>query len=551
VGSKVIGILSVYGYQPDLFGAEEIALFDQLGKEMSLAYTVEAERKLVEIANSQLRHIANNLPVLIAYLNAERKFQFINKTGERWCAREAKDIIGKSSAEIRGLVSVYDGDELFKAFKLGHLEIERTNTYPDGITRSVQSTLVPDKDSDGNIRGYFRLDTDVTTRNQVQSQLRDLQKREAIGQLTGGVAHDFNNLLMIIGGNLAIAAGEVADRPDTVAHLDTARKAVDRGASLTRSLLAFSRQQSLQPKVVDVQVLFHDLESLIRRTLPESIELKFIAEEDLWPCEVDPGQLQNALLNLIVNARDAMPDGGKLTIEVSNAVFDAQNHHPVDGAPYGSYVELAVTDTGHGMTEEVLAKAFDPFFTTKDVGKGSGLGLSMVYGFVTQSKGAVKIDSTVGVGTTVRIYLPKVGQVTEGAEAAATPVAHHPLRGKTVLVVEDDADVRALTVSMLRSVGLTVLEADRVETALHVAQTPPKIDLLLSDVILPGGKSGRVIAEELQRQVPNLKVLYMSGYTEDVFADKLDAGDGAKVHLLHKPFKKDDLLAKVSEILAT
>jgi PAS domain S-box-containing protein len=543
---RVLGIMNIYASETNVFEESEVTLFERLANEIIFKMVLEDEKKKSEQSDLFLRSISDNLPVLIGYMDAERKFRFINKTGEQWYARPASEIVGKTSAELTGFKAQVEG-KLFKEQLLEGRPVRGggARLFPDGKTRITETAAIPDISPDGTLKGYFRLSLDITQRKEVEDQLRELQKREAIGQLTGGIAHDFNNLLMIISGNLEIVSKHLTDSPDSLTLIKTARSAVVRGATLTRSLLAFSRQQPLKPSNTNVNDLLRDLVGLIRRTLVESIDLTVDDEDGSWSCEVDPGQLQNALLNLIANARDAMPDGGRLTIKVGNVKFTDRTPPPVVEMPIGDYVEIAVADTGHGMSEEVIAKAFDPFFTTKDVGKGSGLGLSMVYGFVTQSKGYVSIDSAIGLGTTVRIYLPRAQQGIEGTHhvSRADPGT---LAGKTVLVVEDDADVRTLTVSMLRSAGLTVLEADRAEKAFQVAKAHPEIDLLLSDVVLPGGKSGRYIAEELQRRIPSLKVLDMSGYTEDVFEDQFKGA--IEITLLHKPFTSESLIKKVVEL---
>ena len=509
-----------------------------------------AANKTLAGLNNRLHSITDNLPVLIGYLNPERQYKFINRTGQNWYARSTDHILNKTPAELIGEPFLFDTPVFVDKLEKGPFKTETTRKYPDGVTRTVETTVIPDRDADGTLRGYYRLGTDITARKRAEDELRHLQSIEAVGQLTGGIAHDFNNLLMVIGGNLELLDERLGDQPALHAFAEKCRIAVERGATLTRSLLAFASQQPLQPAIVDIRVLLSDLEDLIRRTIPENIDLRIDAAEDLWTCEIDVGQLQNALLNLIVNARDAMADGGHLTISLANATLGDQSPNSEDAA-IGAYVEIAVSDTGHGMTEEVAAKAFEPFFTTKAVGKGSGLGLSMVYGFVNQSKGHIDIQSTVGLGTVVRLYLPRGGLNNNDSQPLSN-VAHRPVVGSivgmTVLVVEDEADILALTVLMLQSAGLNVLSADRAESAFQIAQTNPNINLLLTDVVLPGGMNGRVLAEELQRRRPRLKVLYMSGYTDDIFDNQLKGA--LEVNLLQKPFDKSQLISRISSLLA-
>ena len=374
--------------------------------------------------------------------------------------------------------------------------------------------------------------------------LRQAHRMEAIGHLTGGVAHDFNNLLAILGGNLELLDEKLGDRPELRDFAKMGLQAVERGATLTRSLLAFARQQPLSPQAVDLKKLVQDIADLVRRTVPENIEIAVVAGAGLWNCEADPGQLQNALLNLIANARDAMPEGGRMTIETGNARLDEEYAAKHADVTPGQYVMLAVSDTGHGMPPEVVARAFDPFFTTKGPGLGSGLGLSMVYGFAKQSRGQVKIYSEAGHGTTVRIYLPKAAAAEEERPAIAAAAAH---AGKTIIVVEDDADVRTLTRTRLELLGYRVLEAGDPQQALRVVRDDPRIALLLTDVVLPGGMNGPKLAEEIRRLRPGVKVLYMSGYTENAILHqgRLEPG----VHLLQKPFTKGELASKILAVL--
>ena len=383
-------------------------------------------------------------------------------------------------------------------------------------------------------------------RDEIARQLMQSQKMEAIGKLTGGMAHDFNNLLSVIMGRLEMLRDDLADRPQLREWVRICLNAAARGATLTRSMLAFSRQQPLKPVELDLAAAFADMVELLPRTLGETIEVKVQFGAGLWKCEADSAQLQNALLNLALNARDAMPQGGKLTIEASNVRLDDDYAAHNLGIAPGEYVVLSVSDTGTGMPPEVAARAFDPFFTTKGVGKGTGLGLSMVYGFARQSGGHVNIYSEVGVGTTVRLYLPRSTETTATAEIA-TPRAVAPAGGETILVVEDDADMQALTVAQLERLGYLPLAASTGPEALQLLATHPEIRLLLTDLTLPGGTNGRALAERAVASSPGLRVLYMSGYAENavVHQGRLDA----HVRLLQKPFGVDDLARQVREAL--
>jgi PAS domain S-box-containing protein len=393
----------------------------------------------------------------------------------------------------------------------------------------------------------------VKERMKVEEALRQAQKMEAIGQLTGGVAHDFNNLLTVILGGLETIARQLSTFPASPAterierSLRMASHGAERAATLTARLLAFARRQPLDPRPLDAGRLVTNLADLLQRTLGETIALETVTGGGLWGTHADPGELENALVNLAVNARDAMPTGGRLTIETGNAHLDdayvAQVPEPVAA---GQYVLIAVSDTGTGMTRETMAQVFEPFFTTKDVGKGTGLGLSQVYGFVRQSDGHVRIYSEVGEGTTIKIYLPRL--MAEASEAeAASPAS--PTHGgvESILVVEDHDDLRAFSTGVLRELGYQVLEAANGRSALEVLQATQDVDLLFTDVVLPEGMDGRRLADEVMRRRPGIKVLFTTGYTRNaiVHHGRLDPG----VNLISKPFSFEGLAAKVREVL--
>lgn len=398
-------------------------------------------------------------------------------------------------------------------------------------------------------RARITVAIDVTQRNRAEQQLRQSQKMEAVGQLTSGVAHDFNNLLTIIQGNLELLSERLPADKMISAMLSDALGASERGATLTRRLLAYSRQQTLEPRTISLHQLVGDLMVLLRRTLDETIMLDAIIAPDLWHVRIDPGQLENALLNLAVNARDAMPNGGKLTIEAFNAFLDADYAAQNPEMTPGEHVLVAVTDTGIGMPPDVAARAFEPFFTTKAVGRGTGLGLSMVFGFVRQSGGHIRIYSEVGRGTSIKLYLPRALTELDVRVANDKGSAPHPARGETVLVVEDDEGLRKLALTMLAGLGYRTLEAADGPQAMEEIGRPGPIDLLLTDVVLPKGMNGPAIASAAQQVRHGLKVLYMSGYTRDAIVHNgvLDEG----VHLIMKPFHKAELAAKVRKALDT
>jgi signal transduction histidine kinase/DNA-binding response OmpR family regulator len=389
------------------------------------------------------------------------------------------------------------------------------------------------------------LEDSEAERRQTEAALRQAQKMEAVGKLTGGVAHDFNNLLQVIGGNLQLLDRDLAGNAPARRRVTTAMGAVERGARLASQLLAFARQQPLDPTVINLGRLVRDMDDLLRRALGEDVELETVIGGGLWNTFADPNQLENVILNLAINARDAMESEGKLTVEACNAMLDDHyaQRHP-EAAP-GQYVMLAVSDTGCGMTPEVLERAFEPFFTTKPEGRGTGLGLSMVYGFVKQTGGHIKIYSEVGHGTTIKIYLPRSHQ----AEVPrGEPVPEHVEGGtETLLVVEDDPEVRATAVELLTELGYRVLKAPDGQSALAVIQSGIPIDLLFTDVVMPGPVRSPELARLARDHLPDLEVLFTSGYTENaiVHGGRLDPG----VQLLSKPYRREDLARKVRQLL--
>src|SRR5450631_3025951 len=381
-----------------------------------------------------------------------------------------------------------------------------------------------------------------------ESQVRQAQKMEAIGQLTGGVAHDFNNILTVITGTIEILDEAVKDRPHLAQITNMMGAAAARGADLTQHLLAFARRQPLQPRSVDVNAMVRDSARLLRPTLGEQIEIECMLAPDSAPALIDPSQLSTAILNLALNARDAMPNGGKLTLETRNVVLDENYAGMNSEVNPGSYILIAVSDSGPGIPASLLEKVFEPFYTTKDVGKGSGLGLSMVYGFVKQSNGHIRIYSEEGHGTTVKLYLP---QAAELADAPPADAGICELEGgdESILIVEDDTLVREYVVTQIGRLGYDTLAAGNAAEALAIISGPERIDLLFTDVIMPGTMNGRQLAIEAQTRRPGLKVLYTSGYTENaiVHHGRLDAG----VLLLPKPYLGSDLARMIRTALAS
>jgi PAS domain S-box-containing protein len=481
------------------------------------------------------------------WIHVDGKIEFANPAAARlFGAKGPEELIGQQVFAFihpddreRALERTRHLKDQLKALPLTEMRVLGL----DGKVRIGELQAVPFV-QDGRIH-VISSGRDVTAQREAESRLHQVQKMDAVGQLTGGVAHDFNNLLTVVIGALDLDLNRLPEevRPS----VQQALRAAERGAALTHRLLAFSRQQTLIARNVDFNRLITDMGDLLRRALGEHIDVELKLAGDLWPALADSGQVENSVLNLAINARDAMPDGGKLTVETSNAHLDEDYAaHNAEVTP-GDYVMMAVSDTGSGMSQEVLAHVFEPFFTTKEVGKGTGLGLSMIYGFAKQSGGHVKIYSEVGHGTTVRLYLPRL----ISAVAATSPAAPAPMTGKgggeTILVVEDNPDVRRLVLRQLRDLGYAVIEAANGPQALKILEDSATIDLLFTDVVMPGGMTGRQLAEAAKSRRPNLKTLFTSGYTEDSILrlGKLDPG----VRLLSKPYRKHELATRVREAL--
>jgi PAS domain S-box-containing protein len=434
------------------------------------------------------------------------------------------------------------------AARTGKYESEGWRVRKDGSTFWANAVINKIEGTNGRLLGFAKVTRDLTERRAAEERMRQAQKMEAIGQLTGGIAHDFNNLLTVVSGNIdALQRRLPKDADDSLRRLtDAALRGTTRAALLTHRLLAFSRRQPLEPKSISVNALITGITEMVHRTLGERIRVETVLAAGVWPTFVDSNQLESVLLNLAVNARDAMPDGGKLTIEATNVYLDEKYAADAEVAP-GQYVGIFVSDTGTGMTPEVVEKAFDPFFTTKEIGQGTGLGLSQVHGFIKQSGGHVKIYSEVGVGTTIKLYLPRDVSRDRDDETRTASASVPHAKGETVLVVEDEPDVRSFTVEVLRELGYRVIEAADAGAGLRLLDVHREIRLLLTDVGLPGGMNGRQLAEEARLRRRGLKVLYMSGYARNaiVHEGRLDLG----VELIMKPFTYDGLAAKIRLVL--
>jgi len=510
-------------------------------------------------SNTRLQQTENRFRLLVEavtdyaifMLDAEGKVVSWNPGAARIKGYVAEEIIGHHLSRFYTEEDRQSGvpeKAMAMALRDGHYEMEGWRVRKDGSTFWGNVVIHAIRDPSGQLLGFAKITRDLTEKRAAEEQLRQAQKMEAIGQLTGGVAHDFNNLLTVISGNLDMLHLRLQPEggDDLLRLVNSASRGATRAAVLTQRLLAFSRRQPLQPKFLSVNDLIAGMSEMLRRTLGESIVIETVLAGGLWATFVDANQLESALLNLAVNARDAMPDGGKLTIEAANVYFDEEYAAKAEVLP-GQYVGIFVSDSGIGMTADVASKAFEPFFTTKEIGQGTGLGLSQVYGFMKQSGGHAKIYSEIGAGTTVKLYLPRHYASDGAAEAPSAAVAIPRANGETVLVVEDDSDVRSFTSEVLRELGYRVIDASDGAAGLRLLDADREIKLLFTDVGLPGSMNGRQLADEARRRRAGLKVLFTSGYARNaiVHHGRLDPG----VELIVKPFTYAALAARIRRAL--
>jgi PAS domain S-box-containing protein len=532
------------------------AQFDHVGNPIGMIVIAEdvTEQRQVE---GQLRLLESAIArtndlVIITEANLidgeGPKIVYVNDAFERRTQFSREEILGKTPRMLQGVNT--SRSELNRIrLSLERMEPVRaqlTNYQKDGGEYSIELEIAPVFDRNGRCTHFVAIERDITERLALEAQLRQSQRLESVGQLTGGVAHDFNNLLTVVLGNADLLYDELDENDARRPLAEMIVGAAQKGAELTQRLLAFSRRQALDPKIVDINQLLHGMHGLLLRTLGEHIEIAVVAAENLARASVDPGQLESAILNLCLNARDAMPAGGRLTIETANMLLDtkyAANHSEVRA---GRYVMLAVSDTGVGISAQDLPRVFEPFFTTKETGKGTGLGLAMVYGFIKQSGGHVSIYSERGQGTSVKMYLPS----TDAEQELSSQPVEAELTGgsESILLVEDDPMVRSFAKKELVSLGYRVVEAANALTALDLLRGSEVFDLLFTDVVMPGGMSGKQLADEALKVRPALKVLYTSGYTENaiVHHGRLDPG----VTLLPKPYRRKELADKVRNTLA-
>nr|WP_245438945.1 PAS domain-containing sensor histidine kinase [Methylorubrum zatmanii] len=557
------------GYEEDTFVTFSYSpLRDEQGKIQGLFCTCAETTQQVR-ADAEIRRLAQTLESRVAERTQERDrlwrntqdiqvvidgsgiFNAVNPAFTAILGWAAEDVIGKSVFDF-----IVSGDEVVTNQALRHARtqnlptVENRYRHKDGGFRWISWVAAPDGDLIYASGRHITAEKDqAEALKQVEEALRQAQKMEAVGQLTGGLAHDFNNLLAGISGSLELMQTRMQQGrlTDVDRYMTAAQGASKRAAALTHRLLAFSRRQTLDPKPTNVNRLAAGMHELIQRTVGPGIPVEVVEASNLWPALVDPPQLENALLNLCINARDAMPDGGRITIETANKWLDEQAARKLD-MPEGQYLSLCVTDTGTGMPPEVVARVFEPFFTTKPIGEGTGLGLSMIYGFAQQSGGQVRIYSEVGQGTTVCIYLPRhYGEIANDDPTAQLAVLPRSEQGETVLIVDDEPTVRMLVSDILEDLGYTAIEAGDSATGLKVLQSDVRIDLLVTDVGLPGGMNGRQMADAARVSRPDLRVLFITGYAENAVLGNGHLAPGMAV--LTKPFAIETMAARIRSMI--
>lgn len=503
------------------------------------------ERKQFEQAmrDSELRlgTVLRSAPVILWTLDVDGRFTLSEGKGLEVLDLKPGQVVGQSVFDLFG-----DNEEV----------VNRTRQVLAGIPSSAELNVgdvvfevryAPIWDEEGNLDGAIGIALDVSERKAMEDELRQAQKINVIGQLTGGVAHDFNNILSIILGNLELLRQGIGSRKDLRDLVDPAIGATKRGAGLTHHLLAFSRKQSLKPQETDINDIVLDLTNLIKRTMEETIEVAPNLHSELWHILIDPNELQNALLNLALNARDAMPDGGQLSITTANIELDQQF---ADTHPYmnpGSYVTVTISDTGSGMAPDVMERVVEPFFTTKEVGKGSGLGLSMVYGFVKQSGGHIEIASQENQGTTVTLYFSRVQSQTDSSMEEAAASTGKISQNELALLVEDDENVRSVLANMLSKMGFKVIQAENGPEAISILGTTPQLDLLFTDMVMPNGISGADVARVAVESHPDIKVIITSGYSRDTASGVEGIADG--IDFISKPFEMDSLARVLQRVM--
>jgi signal transduction histidine kinase/CheY-like chemotaxis protein len=557
VEGELVGAFILYANTKGFFEGDDVSLLDEMAMDISFALEVnrrEEERRKAEVElrwrTAFFEAQVDSAPDGVLVVDGKGKRILQNQRLNALLKLPQDAFENLDFAErIQFLAGWVKNPDQFLE------KVQFVRSHPEEISRDIVELLdgtvlerisAPVIDKAQNYYGRILTLRDITAQRQLEEQLRQSQKMEAVGQLTGGIAHDFNNLLTVILGCSEFIGEESEGNPRLSKMAKMILDAAQRGADLTHRMLAFARRQTLQPKPVDIHRMLANMESILRRTLSADINLEVVQSGEDCTALVDPPQLESALLNLCVNARDAMPGGGKLTVETGIATLDSSYAElNLDVTP-GQYILISVSDTGCGISPENLSRVFDPFFTTKEVGKGTGLGLSMVYGFVKQSKGHVKIYSEPGHGTSVKLYLPMGERKSKPSNHEAIPTADHPVSG-IILLVEDNEPVREFAKTQLSYLGYQVLEAAHGKEALAILREHPEIDLLFTDVVMPGGLNGRELALEARKLYPALKVLFSSGYAESAILDMglLDE----HVQLLNKPYSRLQLERRIRGML--
>ena len=520
-----------------------VGAFEAEGQKYFTGILHDLSEQLASVLPEQalLQAIFNDLPDAVLIVNREARIVLCNPAVARIFGYAPEELIGSPVSVLYETAAEFERvQELSERLKEQESPAPQAVRYcrKSGEAFPAETVMSVLRDQAGQPIGFLSLNRDISKQVVQDQALRKSQRMEAVGQLTGGIAHDFNNLLTIITGNLELLEMEIENEQ----HRDLLSRANDAammGARLTNRLLTFARRRRLDPVILDLNDQVLSMAELLRRTLGEAIALGTLLEPQLWPVRADPSEVENAVLNLAINARDAMHAGGKLVLETKNVVLDERDVASEVGMQPGEYVRLSVSDTGTGMKADVLARVFEPFFTTKEPGKGTGLGLSVIYGFVKQSGGHVTVYSEVGKGTTVNLYLPRV---TTGADAASTAQRQKPamrVTGETVLLVEDNDEVRKVSTRRLGNLGYTVIEAENATRAIEVLTSGAKVDLIFSDVVMPGGMSGFDLALWARKNAPSARVLLTSGFAEDVAR----AGEAAApdLEILRKPYTGDEL----------
>ncbi len=495
-------------------------------------------------SEAQMRLITDTIPALIAYFDGSRTYRYANRGYCEWFNKSVEEVVGESIDEIIGKRALDSVKHHIAQALSGEQVTYEYAMIRNGVKVHARSTLVPEFNPEGLVVGCFVLSFDITEQKKLQAALIQAQKMEAIGQLSSGIAHDFNNLLTIIIGNLNLLIDQTAGQPALRELAEPALDAGKRGAELVQRLLSFSRQQPLRPKIIDINDLIRDITPLLDRSLPSRIQLQTNLSESALIARIDAHQLENALLNLVVNARDAMPDGGNISIHTStmNITEDIAGELDVQS---GEHIRIDVVDNGVGMEAEIVARIFEPFFTTKDFGQGSGLGLAMIYGFVKQSGGGIMVQSELDHGTSMSILLPKNAIATEEITTHDNDQPTISREGQLVLLVEDDSSVRQVVRKQLLELGFPVIEAASAAEAKSLINQIPEISILLTDVIMPGSQNGREMATQAKINNPGLHVVIMSGYEElETTTNKTIE----TIATLSKPFTKKQLAAALGRI---